>query len=267
MEVSTYLPVFPGFYGTIFEVQSSNIYWELVSLIQESGINMSAGGAEILLDSAVVAFDYDGYDNEYLEQMVESVSLQLSDRLPIELAFEYVQRPKEYNFKNDVGAVKATIKFEEFKEQLLSLIRANKDCFNTFIRKRFTSGPGFVSFHSDDGNKWLQELIFWKKGEGYDPTRFGSLLEFVLIAVDGYDQEALYRCTEAPSISKHLSGKLIDTLNGDEIPKLWVSLSNKADEYCEMMFRAGNRNSSSVQLKAHYCNLAEVMIETYNEEV
>jgi len=265
MEVSTYLPLFPGFYGTIFEVKTSDICNELVTLSKGAGINMSADGAEILLYSKVVDFDYAGYDNEYLNRLVESVSLQLSTRLPITLSFEYMQSPKEYNFTNDVGAVKATLKFDEFKAQLLSLICANKDCFDTFIRKRFTSGPGFVSFHSDDGNEWLQELILWKKDKGYDSTRFGSLLEFVLTAIDGYDQEALYHCTEAPSIHDYLSGKLVDALRGGEIPKLWVDLSDKANAYCELMFKAGNVESSNLQLKAHYCNLAEVMIETYRE--
>jgi len=265
MEVSTYLPLFPGFYGTIFEVDDEEIYDCLASIVTAAGIEITCDGAEVLLNSSVVEFNYSGYNNDYLARLVEEVSSQLSRRLPISLEFEHIESPREYNFTNDVGAVKATIRFEEFKQQLVELTRDNKVYFDAFIRRRFTSGPGFISFHSNAGDEWLQELRNWKKGSDYDSTRFGTFLDFVLIHVINYGYESLYHCTQAPELGEYLSGKLLDTLWGGEIPKLWLDLCKKAEEYGELMRAAGNTVSSNLQLDAHYCNLAEVIIADLGE--
>lgn len=172
MKTQTYLPIFPGFYGTIFEPSESD---EIEYVNQE---RTEKGLPE--LNSGDMEFDYDGYELECSKACVSAVETKLQELgLVRKIKFEKLVSPKEYNFANDSINVCIDWKVEETKTYLLD----HMDDFRAHLKDRYTSCSGFISSYSAYPSDWLDDLNHCHK--------LGSALEFILIN-EGYDSEMLY---------------------------------------------------------------------------
>lgn len=167
--IATFLPVFTGFYGTIFEPDETNE----IEYINEQ--REAAGMSAITYDEC--EFDYSDYHERVSKGAVNYVENELNHVFinQIEIVFEELISPKFYNFSND--SVNVQIKVTTaFLKELKEYLNTNKEAFALYIKDRYTSCSGFISSYSNQVETWLGE--YWKELETKAHI-LGSILEFV----------------------------------------------------------------------------------------
>lgn len=160
MKYNTWCPLFPGFYGTLFEPDESN---EIYSYNQENNTDLDYDDFE---------WHYGEYRERVSKAFVNRVERELNDFLPVKIKYESLHSPREYNFTND--SINVEIKCSLHK--LIGLIKERRENATLYFENRFTSRSGFISFHSPDIDQWLQ-IAYIKENLSF---RVGALLECLL---------------------------------------------------------------------------------------
>lgn len=169
--ISSWLPVFPGFYGTLFEpdLWSEQEYFEPKFRINEFKTIVLKGEAADKLN----LWDY--FDNTaYEEAIVKRCVDAIKDECPfiIDAKLESISRPREYNFYNDSANVKYKIKRREFKKW----IYANRDKLDKYFKARYTSCDGFISSYENSFSGWEEDTKKFTDLEGWRKHYLGALL-------------------------------------------------------------------------------------------
>ena len=115
--------------------------------------------------------------NEYAKEYASNFGHEFGIK---SLSFESMQSPREYNFSTD--RIICNIDYAE----LCGIIKTfDLKAFAEFVRERFTSRDGFISFYP-------AELSEWGKVESWDHNQIGTALEFYAIQESGgeFDQWA-----------------------------------------------------------------------------
>lgn len=168
-QVKTFLPVFPGFYYTIFEPQEYNEMDYINELRTEKGLTEAPWEA--------FKFDYSDYRERVAKGCVNFIEDRLNEVFEnkITIVYEVISSPREYNFHTD--AIHITIKAtQKFRRELTKYLKANYEAFRLYIKDNYTSRDGFMSFYSNYAHDWIADM----------PNRMdtnahilGALLEFV----------------------------------------------------------------------------------------
>ena len=99
------------------------------------------------------------YSKEYAENFAREFGIKT-------LEFESISSPREYNF-----AIDRIFCYIDYSE-LCGIIKTfNPAEFSAFVRERFTSRDGFISFYPAD-------LAEWGKIESWDHNQCGTAIEF-----------------------------------------------------------------------------------------
>jgi hypothetical protein len=167
IKVKTWLPVFPGFYGTIFEPETDTVIEDPYTYDDYD-------------------FDFAGYEQDCSKECCIAIQEKLKQKgFNCKIQFEQLRSPREYNFSND--AIDVTVKITS-----AFITRLQKFCqlstFATYL-ERYKSCSGFISSYSHYASDWLTYIDADYLTD--NPHILGSLLEFVLQTVE-YDSEALY---------------------------------------------------------------------------
>ena len=183
-KVESYLPCFPGFYGSLFEsdmAEENELY-----NFEEDGIKIE--------DTRDIDWDIKDYMNRVSETAVGSVETYLKhDAFSIGIEFEKVYSPKFYNFENDSIYCTYSVPDEDFK-RLIEYCKDNLSEFKTFLDDRFTSRSGFISFFSTEPNTWFDEYL--EEDSDKFERAFTNILEFYLTE-EGYTvDDMLSDCQE-----------------------------------------------------------------------
>jgi len=153
----TFLPLFPGFYGTHFEIQQYNED----EVIEQTEYKSAMDTTAILCCQWVnTALDKTGIVSK--------------------IKFEAVVSPREYNFTND--NINCEIRYSIRK--LRRYLDENSEAFDKFCLERFSSCEGFASFFPNIGAEYTNKFI-----TEHEEALIGELLEFVLLNED-------YECEE-----------------------------------------------------------------------
>ena len=166
MKIESFLPIFPGFYGTIFEPNE-----------------------EPYIEDGKTYDDYEWDYHSYYQRVAKACVPVIEDMLrdlniTTDIKFQSLLQPKEYNFGNDSINVEYTISkrsLRVIKDYLMSHIEA----FREFLRDNYTNCSGFISHYENYPEAWLNDLIHEHK--------FGAVLGFILnnenenVANDLYD--------------------------------------------------------------------------------
>jgi len=200
----TYLPVFTGFYNTIFEASGEeNEIDDINNHRTEKNL------PEIGYDEC--EWDYQEYRNEVSEQCTDQIEKQRRELLndSVRVKFQKLISPREYNFANDSINIEISLN-KDAQETILEILRDNSEQFSSFIRERYTSCSGFISSHSNDANEWYQILSQWNSNEL--SHKLGAVLGFILEEVEEYTEGDLYEAIERRSVYASNYNELI----GDE---------------------------------------------------
>lgn len=182
IKVGTYLPVFPGFYGTIFE--SSDEDQEIDNYNYERGLKKLS---ELEYDQ--FEFDYHEYRQGVAQSCTDFIEENLKNlNVVTSIKFEKVVSPREYNFRNDSIDIQVELSQENIVN-IKKIITDNIDKFEVYIHDQFTSYDGFISFYDNNYENWLNEIddaIQYR-------TKLGVLLEFICrLDDDEIDDENMY---------------------------------------------------------------------------
>ena len=161
MKAQTFLPLFSGFYGS---------HWDSVDFYGEEEYFSLPDGDEFW-----EYVDWDKYHNHIAKEMCYEVCMMLSEFVT-DIEFESISSQKYYNFEND--SINCTIEFNEGKVQ--DYIRSKGHAFSEYIRKKYTSRDGFISFYSNDANEWIDA---WTE----DTHMVGAVLQFIC-EEEGFDE-------------------------------------------------------------------------------
>jgi len=162
----TFCPLFPGFYGTIYEADEDSDIYQVNSERQSNGLSE--------LEYDMFEFDYSEYRNNVAEEFCSFIEDKLNDLdFEAEIKFQSISSPREYNFSND--SINAEITFNSTK--VLEYLKNTEEDFKAYISERYTSCDGFISSHSNDSNDWLNEWL-------NDQHKVGAILEFILTNED-----------------------------------------------------------------------------------
>ena len=177
MKVKSFLPCFNGFYSTLFEPN----YEQAFESAEENE------GRE--LTEAEIEFDYSDYMNRVAERCCHEIQHYLNaDGLAINIEFEGVHSPREYNFTNDSINCEYTLTDECF-DKLIDYCKTNLEAFTTYLKEKYSSRSGFISFFQTDVDTWFNEYLTQDSSD-FEHC-FGSVLEFYL-ENEGFTDEDLY---------------------------------------------------------------------------
>ena len=154
----TFCPLFPGFYGTLFEYDNEE--QDIESYNEENETNLDWDGFN---------WDYADYRNRIAKAFVNRLETELNHIFPIKIEFQELYSPKEYNFTNDAINVKVELNLN----QLINLIKDRKEYAIMYFADKYTSRSGFISFHSPDIDNWLNPSYILQDSK----HRIGALLD------------------------------------------------------------------------------------------
>ena len=178
-KVESYLPIFPGFYNTLFQANEESVIEDPYKFDDYD-------------------FDYKKYEKHVGEKATEVVEEWLED-FDIKIKFQEISSPREYNFGNDSINVEYTLGKDSMKK-IINYLKEHREEFEQSLKERYTSRSGFISSYSNDVDEWISDL---KSGNDFS-HRLGSVLEFILTN-EGRDDEELYNDV---SDSVYLEGEL-----------------------------------------------------------
>ena len=166
---NTYLPIFNGFYNSIFEADGEESEIEHINEEREK-IDLEP------IDYDDCEWDYKEYNLRVSHKCVEVIDEALNDILDMDMkiTFESLQSPKYYNFSTD--SINVEIEIDNL-DVILEYLEKEKENFAKYIKERYTSCDGFMSFQPNDSNVWIEEL----KEEHDLGHKLGSVLDFILV--------------------------------------------------------------------------------------
>ena len=179
MRVQTFLPVFNGFYNTVFE--------DLIDNATEFAIDNYnvQNGTELNYDD--FNFDFDSIMQEICKDAVSKIEEKLNEiGINCTINFETLVSPREYNFRND--SINIEINFKKFS-QVIGILEQNFDSFSQYIKDNYTSRDGFISSHSSYASDWMEDL---REDAENETHKVGSVLDFLLQEIEEYKDDDLY---------------------------------------------------------------------------
>lgn len=183
--IETFLPVFPGFYGTIFEADTES---ELYSQNQERDSSLP----EIEYDD--LDFDNKEYENEVVKQCTSFIEDQLKPMgLVTAIRFQSINSPREYNFANDSGNIEIDLTNKNIKA-IKDYLKANADAYAKYLKGTYTSCDGFWSHYGNSIEEWSDYTDGFKVWDNH-AHHLGSVLQFICWNEDITD-ESMYESLE-----------------------------------------------------------------------
>lgn len=177
--IETYLPVFPGFYGTIFESSSEEYEFDYINEQRQEN------GLEPFKNDEDFDWDYSQYCEDVCKGCVNAIERELTDiGLVKSITFQSIDSPREYNFRNDsinvaIGLTKAN------ERAILAYLKANDSDFEAYVKENYTSCSGFISSYPNVVSEYMSD-------EPLEHShRLGSILNFIL-RNEGYTEMSLY---------------------------------------------------------------------------
>lgn len=184
MEIKTWLPVFQGFYNTMWEPDLDQVFQETVLNREELDEYYRAEQSRN---------ENEVYEEDVAQSCVGAIAYELKNLDMIEgLDYEAIRRPKEYNFVND--SINITVRLSHDNIHTIKIFLLNNyKAWGEYLKDNFTSRSGFHSFHENtpEGEQWDLDSLLRNTDNTFD---LGAVFEFVL-QVLGYDADSLYQDT------------------------------------------------------------------------
>ena len=167
--IETWLPLFKGFYGTIWDGDD-----ELTEFCEYNEV-----------DSDNVSIDWVGYRQKLAILITSEIESHLVELGLIEsIKYQHIISPNYYNFVND----SIDVEIIPIVDNIVSYIHSNYDAFNTYLKERYTSRDGFISFRFNSAVEWAEDTSNFTVLDK-DSHVLGALLDFALVneEVSDYD--------------------------------------------------------------------------------
>lgn len=153
----TWLPMFGGFYNTIWELDTEYI-------TDDNGKIISYDRMDI---------DHQGWEKACCEHIIQQLNYELSD-FSLKMKFQSIYSPREYNFTNDSCNISVDID----EKAVSKYIYENQSAFEDYLREKYTSYDGFWSSYSNKFADWEEDTNKFKN-YSEDEHYLGSILQFI----------------------------------------------------------------------------------------
>lgn len=211
---------FSGFFGTLHDSEL-DITLEQMFSDPETGCGHNGG----LVQHAFSKCDWGLVHTKYAKKYAKA----LASRFGIDMTFESLQSPREYNFSTD--RIFCEISLEEVKR----LREATSErLFREEARARFTSGDGFISYYSPDVDDW-GDIETW------DHNQVGTLVSAYVEEVNGepLDQFAEFGLMEGSRVNGELGKWIEDATPGiDRLFNIHYYLKGRKERAAWTLFSA-----------------------------
>lgn len=181
--IETTVPLFDGFYNSVYEFEEERIL---------EGTNLKYD--ELLID-------YEGYVNAIGKEYTAQICDLLKEHEYISnYEYEKVVSPKYYNYSTD--SIYCKIEFSMYNiAKIKNWLKENWKVFEKTIKEKFTSCSGFHSFYSNSADIWYRDFL--KAGlhgeiENFKAIQWCTILEIILqndTLID-YDHLRIYEDTK-----------------------------------------------------------------------
>ena len=192
MKVITFLPVFGGFYGTIWDpfegINEDMLLEDIVEYLHELEIDPDKYDLDLLADYVLDEVDVETYKVDVCRYLAYANEYDLRQMSLIgNMHYSGIESPRTYNFANDICTVE--VDFDSgHVDRMKEYLHENWGSFCKYIMERYTSGPGFMSFYSNDPAEFISGE-WWE-----DEHKLGSVLRFVIM--NEYDEHPEYEYYE-----------------------------------------------------------------------
>ena len=191
MTIQTYLPVFTGFYGTIWEADETNE----IDYINEQRSEL--GLEPITYDEC--RFDYADYNM----QVVKGIAAYLEREFPQfvkDIKVEKIVSPRFYNYSNDSADVVITLT-KDNQKTILEYLEANREAFASYLRDHYTSCSGFISSYPNSIELFMEDSPLEHS------HKLGSILNFIF-----HNEDSEIEMNTYYNVEKYLSVANYDEL-------------------------------------------------------
>lgn len=165
------MPIFPGYYSTLFEPQEAD--------------PNETDKSEFYRSLPDPMFNYSDYFDSMNVALCHGVQHLMGDYIH-SIEFESICSPKEYNFTND--SINCTIVPDH--DKVKHYIEAHSEQWEAYLSSRFKSCSGFISFYSYRPADWVEYTNNFTDYSGKG-IYLGAVLDFIA-SNEGIDSEALY---------------------------------------------------------------------------
>jgi len=169
VKIESYCPIFNGFYNTIWE-------YDETSIIEAINYNREKNNINGKINFEHLEIDYKQYEKDISKTICEAVQDNLSEYI-ISIEYQGVYNPKEYNFKTD--SINCII--EPNIDNIKKFIYDNKAKFIEFLKNRYTSFDGFISYYSNDFETWQEDS---NNFTDFNMHSLGSILDFIALHLE-----------------------------------------------------------------------------------
>ena len=160
--IETWLPLFNGFYNTIWDGDS-----ELDEYREYNEVD----------DLDDVEVDWKGYNEQIADLLTDEIEIKLIELGLIEsMKYQKIVSPKYYNYTNDAVDVDVI----PVVSNIAKYIQSNYDAFDTYLKERYTSYDGFTSFRFNSAVEWAEDTSDFTVLDK-DSHVLGALLDFALV--------------------------------------------------------------------------------------
>lgn len=183
----TFLPVFPGFYGTIFESEEE---------AEIDRINEDRSDARLeKIDDGSIEFDEDGYRRAIAAKCCNFLSKKLQElNLAQEIFFQAISSPREYNFANDSINISVGLTVKN-RKAIQAYVLGHRKEFQEFLKGRYTACSGFIPRYSNLLLDWSDETGKFYKFE--NPGHYlGAVLEFICECEEITEEDMYEACSD-----------------------------------------------------------------------
>lgn len=173
--ISTFLPIFNGFYNTIFD-STSQIENE-VDFINQNRIDKGLNN----IDYEALKIDNESFENDISKELCNILENELKDYVT-KIAYEK-------QAKNSIDVV-----IEPKEKAIKKYIYDNQVKYIEYLKARYTSYDGFFSHYNNDFDSWKIDTENFSNF-GKNGHILGSILEFIAIN-EGITEYTLFESLE-----------------------------------------------------------------------
>lgn len=185
----SWLPVFPGFYGTFFD--GENMYESEIDYINERVEPEGLAKAMIdnLYNSKAGNQLWKDYEESIAKQCVTIIASELVPEFVESIEFEAISSPREYNFRNDSIIVKYTFSAANL-QAIRHFISEHYLQWQTYLKETYTSYDGFISHHANNpgAEEWFADNAL------RDRHNAGAVMEFICGEKEITSETLYYDC-------------------------------------------------------------------------
>lgn len=198
------LSFFAGFYDSIL-YNSDTLYYEVNDEDNMEHYRYTFDDENLVPNDLDI--DLDTYKKDVSKAFVEEFYNRCPDYVK-SLKMSELTSPRFYNFETD--KLYANITFDGgWKNEFLAFMAKNKETLTERIEKDWTSYGGFMSFMSNDYDKWVDEFCKDRPDVRYIGTMLGYIVEDI---IKNEEMEDAYYCLNVGAIEDiYISNYIINT--------------------------------------------------------